>query len=346
MAGTLAMSGFDVPKAIAGKESNPSGFYEPRWVVNFHRDLLHKVDVRTLDADPDAMEQMAPVLGDPSVRAELRTWLEERLSEHERLVIKDPRLVWFRDLWVDVAGDLGEEPGFVLMLRHPSEVSSSRSEYYDSREVTAVAGWINVALMTERLTQGSPRALVHYPHLTEDWRTEAGRVRDLLGLHLDPGPDVTPHPVDSFIDPTLRRRLPGWDDSSVPRFLQELGEATFQVLGDLAAEGDSPERSARLDELRDEYSTLHSDALDLARAHIMRDRAAAAQEARRKARANAVARAEKKADSGADQPRPRAEAELARLRARTHRLETSWVPGALRGRLSALRGRSARRSGS
>ena len=55
MAGTLAMSGFDVPNAIAGKESNPSGFYEPRWVVNFHRDLLRKVDVRTLDADPDAM---------------------------------------------------------------------------------------------------------------------------------------------------------------------------------------------------------------------------------------------------------------------------------------------------
>src|SRR3954469_16128465 len=78
MAGTLAMSGFDVPKAIAGKESNPSGFYEPRWVVNFHRDLLQKADVRTLDADPDALEQIAPLLDDSQVRAELRTWLGER----------------------------------------------------------------------------------------------------------------------------------------------------------------------------------------------------------------------------------------------------------------------------
>lgn len=339
MAGTLAMSGFDVPKAIAGKESNPSGFYEPRWVVNFHRDLLHKVDVRTLDTDPDAMEQMAPVLKDPQVRAELRAWLEERLAEHTRLVIKDPRLVWFRDLWVEVARDLGQEPGFVLMLRHPSEVSSSRSEYYDSREVTAVAGWINVALMTERLTQGSPRALVHYPQLTADWRTEAGRVRDLLGLHLDPAPDVTPHPVDAFIDPNLRRRLPGWDESPVPGFLQELGEGTFQALGEVAEHGDSPERAARLDELREEYRTLHSDALDLARAHIMRDRTAAAQEARRKARANAAARAEK-GDPHANQRRHRTEAELERLRARARQLESSWIPGALRGRLSALRQRS------
>jgi hypothetical protein len=339
MAGTLAMSGFDVPKAIAGKESNPSGFYEPRWVVNFHRDLLHKVDVRTLDSDPDALEQMAPVLGDPQVRSELRAWLEERLSEHDRLVIKDPRLVWFRDLWVDVAGELGHEPGFVLMLRHPSEVSSSRSEYYDSREVTAVAGWINVALMTERLTQGSPRALVHYPQLTADWRTEAGRVRDQLGLHLDPGPDVTPHPVDSFIDPTLRRRKPGWDESPVPQFLQELGEATFQALGDVADHGDSPERAGRLDELREEYRTLHSDALDLARAHIMRDRTAAVVEARRKVRANARARAEKQAPAAADQRQQRTAAELEQLRARTRQLESSWVPGALRRRLAPLRGR-------
>jgi hypothetical protein len=342
MAGTLAMSGFDVPKAIAGKESNPSGFYEPRWVVNFHKDLLRKADVRTLDTDPAALERMEPVLGDPKVRAELRTWLEERLSEHERLVIKDPRLVWFRDLWVEVAGELDQEPGFVFMLRHPSEVSSSRSEYYDSREVTAVGGWINVALLTERLTQGSPRALVHYPELVSDWRTQATRVRELLGLHLDLGPDVTPHPVDGFIDPTLRRRLPGWDDSPVPRFLQELGEATFRTLGEVAEQGDSSARAARLDELREEYRTLHTGALDLARTHIIRDRTAAAQEVRRKARANArQARRQKEAEQDELRAHVRQkEAEQAELRARVRQLESSWIPGALRGPLSSLRRRS------
>jgi hypothetical protein len=339
MAGTLAMSGFDVPKAIAGKESNPSGFYEPRWVVNFHRGLLQRADVRTLDADPDSLDQMAPVLEDPQVRAELRTWLEKRLAEHPRLVIKDPRLVWFRDLWVDVAGELGQEPGFVFMLRHPSEVSSSRSEYYDAREVTAVGGWINVALMTERLTQGSPRALVHYPQLTADWRTEAGRVRDLLGLTLDPAPDVTPHPVDDFIDPTLRRRQPGWDDAQVPRFLQQIGEATFQALGDLAEHGDSPERAARLDELREHYRTLHSDALDLVRPHTLRDRAAAVKEAKRKTRAEAEKRAAAARGQRAQQGGRAAEDERDRLQARVRQLERSWLPGALRRPLSALRRR-------
>ena len=340
MAGTLAMSGFDVPNAIAGRESNPQGFYEPRWVVNFHRSLLRRADVRTLDGDPDAMDRMKGVLEDPEVHAKLRTWLETELGEHERLVIKDPRLVWFRELWGDVAGELGHEPGFVFMLRHPSEVSSSRSEYYDAREVTAVAGWINVSLMTERLTQGTPRALVHYPTLTADWRTEVVRVRDLLGLSLEPAPDVTPHPVDDFIDPSLRRRQPGWALSSVPLFLQEIGEATFQALGDVADHGDSPERSARLDELREEFRTLHSDALDLVRAHTTRARTEAVQEARRKARSNALARAQKTGDPRAEQRRKQTEVELASLRGRRRWLESSWIPGALRGRLSALRHRS------
>jgi len=340
MAGTLAMSGFDVPKAIAGKESNPAGFYEPSWVVNFHRGLLQKADVRTLHADPGAFEQMAPVLGDPEVRATLRTWLEQRLAEHSRLVIKDPRLVWFRDLWVDIAGELGQEPGFVFMLRHPSEVSSSRSEYYDAREVTAVGGWINVALMTERLTQGSPRALVHYPRLTADWRAEATRVRDLLGLHLDPAPEVTPHPVDDFIDPDLRRRQPGWDDSQVPQFLQALGEATFRALAELADHGDSVERAARLDELREEYRTLHSDALDLVRAHTQRERTAAVREVRRKARESARQRAAASGEQGAQPSRRPAGRTPEQLRARVKELESSWIPGAVRGRLSSLRRRS------
>lgn len=337
MAGTLAMSGFDVPKAIAGRESNPAGFHEPRWVVNFHQALLQRADVRTLDADPDSLEQMAPVLEDPQVRDDLRTWLEERLSEHPRLVIKDPRLVWFRDLWVEVAGELGQEPGFVFMLRHPSEVSSSRAEYYDAPEVTAVGGWINVALMTERLTQGSPRALVQYARLTADWRTEAGRVRDLLGLRLDPAPEVSPHPVDDFIDETLRRRRPGWADDLVPKYLQELGDATFQALADLADHGDSPERAARLDDLREEYRTLHSDALHLVRAHTQRGRAVAVMAAKRKARVEADKRAAR--GQRAPQGGPGADGERARLQARVRQLESSWLPGALRRPLSSLRRR-------
>jgi hypothetical protein len=284
MAGTLALSGFTVPNPVPPEESNPAGFFEPQWVMNFHLALLERAGVRTLDADPEAMDSMAPVLGDDTVRDRLRQWLSGRLEKHERLVIKDPRLVWFRDLWMETARELGEEPGSVIMLRHPSEVASSRSEFYDSRVVSAVAGWINVALMTERLTRATPRLLVRYPSLTDDWRGEAVRVREGLGLRLEPAPEVTPHPVDEFIDPTLRRRDADWDEVSVPGFLEELADATFEALGEVADHGESEEHATTLDQLRRDYDAMHGDALDLVRNHVVRARRQALERAGLRAR--------------------------------------------------------------
>jgi len=284
MAGALAHSGFVVPDPVEPEESNPSGFFEPQWVMEFHLGLLEKVDVRPLDSDPDAPSVVAPLLTDPDVRRELRGWLAARLDEHERLVVKDPRLVWFHDLWVDVAAELGQEPGRVVMLRHPSEVSSSRSEFYQSREVTAVAGWVNVALLTERLTRGTSRALVRYPDLTADWRTQVSHVRDLLGLTLEPAPELRPHPVDDFIDPALRRRQPDWATTPVPAALQTLAETTFAALGEVADHDGSEQSAARLDALREEYDALHADALDVVRHQVMRERRRARQQARRQVR--------------------------------------------------------------
>ena len=287
MAGALSFSGWTVPQAIKGNETNPLGFFEPRWVVDLHRDLLRRAGVRTLDTEPAALDRLGDVLADPKVRGQVRDWLAPRLEEHGRLVIKDPRMVWFCDLWVAVAQDLGIDPRFVVMLRHPAEVSASRSSYYDADEIPAVAGWINVALMTERLTAGSPRRLVHYPDLTADWRAELVRLRDDLGLALTPEPEERPHPVDEFIDPGLRRMKPGWEGSSVPAYLQELGDRTFEALADLAGHGDSADVAARLEGLRADYARVHSDALAMVGSTVRRVKEDTARTVRRRERAAA-----------------------------------------------------------
>ncbi|MEI2711932.1 MAG: hypothetical protein V9G04_01215 [Nocardioides sp.] len=212
MAGALARTGFQVPDALDGDDSNPTGFYEPAWAVDFHTRLLERVCVHTLDGDPAAYDELAKVLADPEPGAELTDWLATELAAHPRLVIKDPRLVWFRDLWVTAAQSAGVSPAFVVMLRHPAEVSSSRSEFYDAPQGTAVAGWINVVLLTERLTRGSRRAFVTYADLLTDWRPVLSTMSARLDLHLDPAPDVSTHPIDEFIDPgaaSTRTRLVG-----------------------------------------------------------------------------------------------------------------------------------------
>ena len=98
--------------------------------------------------------------------------------------------------------------------------------------------------------------------------------------------------------------------------------------------------AARLDELREEYRTLHSDALDLVRAHTQRERTAAVREVRRKARDSARQRAAASGEQGAQPSRRPAGRTPEQLRARVKELESSWIPGAVRGRLSSLRRRS------
>ena len=129
VAGALCHAGFEVPgRAIRGNPTNPSGFYEPRWVVDFHRTLLDDSHVCSYDTMPDAEERIARATAKPAVRETLRTWLAERLEQQPRLVVKDPRIVWFRELWLETARELGAQPGFVTMVRHPAEVAASRAK--------------------------------------------------------------------------------------------------------------------------------------------------------------------------------------------------------------------------
>lgn len=293
VAGALALSGLEVPgRAIKGNRANPSGFYEPRWVVNLHRRLLEGNHVANLDASPDALERMSQVTAAPAVREELRVWLAERLEEQPRLVVKDPRTVWFRDLWVETARELGVEPAFVTMLRHPAEVSASRQKYYNNPdevrradEVSRIAGWINVALLAERVTQGSPRAFVRYTDLVSDWRKALGRLGDTIHLDYNPPLDVAEHPVDGFIDPALHRVHVDWADVAVPGALRDLGERAWQALSRLSDEGESDEITAEIGELRAEYAQMTEDALALSRQAIRRTVVSARRKARRQLRA-------------------------------------------------------------
>ncbi len=276
VAGALVHCGFEVPgRAIPGNNTNPSGFFEPRWVVDLHKRLLDRADVNTLDTSPDALDQAAAAADRPETRERLRSWLAERLEEQPRLVIKDPRGIWFRDLWVGAARDLGVEPSFVTMLRHPAEVSASRETYYSNAsrqqqandDVTRIGGWINVALTAELVSRDSPRAFVRYTDLVADWRTVLTRLGTDLDLTFDPGPEATPHPADDFIDPSLHRIQVDWNDLTVPVALRDLGERLWHALGDLGTEGGASDEAARpaIDALREEYAAMTQDAAALTR---------------------------------------------------------------------------------
>ena len=187
LTGILGGLGFHVPQPeVSADATNPRGFSEPRWVVDFHTRMLRRHRVTVNDSRPQAWDITFAATEDLTARVALREWLAAELRAGHPIVVKDPRTVWFLPLWVLAAGDLGVETTFVTMLRHPAEVLKSAVTSYGTwqSEASRAAAWLNVALETELVTRGHRRAVVRYDDLLADWRREIARIGELLALPL------------------------------------------------------------------------------------------------------------------------------------------------------------------
>ena len=131
VSGILQRLGYHVPAPeVPADDTNPRGFAESQWVVDFHTALLKRVRVQVSDARPAAWAITADVCLEEEVQQQLRTWLEQQYREADHVLIKDPRLSWFLPLWQRCAEAIGVSPRFVTMLRHPAAVVDSKQRSY------------------------------------------------------------------------------------------------------------------------------------------------------------------------------------------------------------------------
>jgi hypothetical protein len=271
MAGALQTLGMHVPQPeVAADETNPKGFGEPQWVVDFHDELLKRCNVQVSDSRPSAWFEAGRLSTFEPLRMRLHDWLESQFAEGgAELVVKDPRLAWFLGLWRAAALRCDATPAYVTMLRPVTEVVGSKQKYYAAQrsgralgEVNRTAAWINMMLHTERSTRGSTRAFVRYHDMLKDWTVPLfgiGQQFDLDAVKSASANDI--RKVHRFIDPRLRRVQLTWDDIEVPARLRELAQETWANLDRLAdPDGDSPDTHERLDELRAAYADLYEEA--------------------------------------------------------------------------------------
>ncbi|MGN6129724.1 MAG: sulfotransferase family protein [Nocardioidaceae bacterium] len=275
MAGTLHHLGVHVPGPhLDANESNPRGFYESRWSVEFHNRLLKRANVGSSDGRPEALSLVADAVRDRE-RDSLAGWLEESTEGHALSAVKDPRATWALGLWSEVAAARDVDLRFVTMLRHPAEVVGSRATHYAAGTralgergfaVKNLAGWVNAALVTERQTRGRARGFVRYDDLLSDWRTVTAGLAHDLDVDLGAAPtSAAPHPVDSFIDPMLSRHRLAWEDVDVPTALAELAQQVWEACSGLAdSHGEDPKEERRLDRAQEAYTRLYRDAQQLA----------------------------------------------------------------------------------
>ena len=274
LTGVLGQLGFHVPQPeVEADDTNPRGFSEPRWAVDFHSRLLRARRVTVNDSRPRAFESTASAAEDPATHAELRQWLKGQLAEAEAVVVKDPRTGWFLPLWTRSSAELGVDARYVTMLRHPAEILASAAKSYGDWQSPAsrAAAWINITLETERATRGSRRAFVRYEDLLDDWPRELSRAADLLELPKLQGGGLRERfpAVDKFVDPTLHRNRIRWDQLDVPASVRDMAEQVWMQLQPLADPGgDTAELHAELDRARDAYAELYREAESVAQSSI------------------------------------------------------------------------------
>jgi len=100
LSGILKAFGAHIPQPeVTPDDSNPVGFGEPQWVVDFHARLLKSAGVFASDARPSAWAKTAEIGRDPDVQTELEAWVRREFKHGDHVVVKDPRLLWFIPLW-------------------------------------------------------------------------------------------------------------------------------------------------------------------------------------------------------------------------------------------------------
>ena len=272
-AGIFGRLGFHVPQPeVQANFTNPRGFGEPRWVVDFHAELMRQQHIELFDARPEAWIAALQASSSTDAAQQLRAWLSAQFASHDRVVVKDPRTVWFLPLWQQCGRELGLHTHYVTTLRHPTEVLRSirTTAGAEQTEASRAAWWVATMLNTEHATRGCSRAFLLYDDLLADWRGQLEHVERAAGVPLTSCADAAAlMAVDELVDPSLRRSDSGWGDVDVPASVQQLAEDVWRRMTSLTRnDADEALRDA-LDELRAAYERLYREAASIADSTVL-----------------------------------------------------------------------------
>jgi hypothetical protein len=271
--GILQRLGYYVPQPeVPADSTNPRGFAESQWVVDFHTRLLTKAGVQVSDARPAAWGATADVALDEAVHGELARWLGKQFRSSDHVLVKDPRLCWFLPLWKRCAEEAGASPRFATLLRHPAAVIESKQRSYGGwqGDVNRTAGWLNLTLFTERATREGHRVFVRYEDLLEDWTKTLGRVGEMLDLTVvRDAPAASIVSTHEFVDRGLSRSKANWADFAIPAALRQQVDVVWDLVSQLAEDG--ADRESVIEELeaaRAAYVSLYEDSEAIAQSSI------------------------------------------------------------------------------
>lgn len=184
---------------------NPRGYWEHLDVVAANQALMAQFgrgwdDIRPLPPGYEDGETGR------AARQQLSAILRRDFSGIALWGVKDPRLCRLAGLWQRVLAEIGAEPRFVLMLRHPLDVAASLAGRDGLSVERALLLWLRHVLEAERGTRAHPRILVHYEDLVGrcGWRGVAAQIARALDIVWPRAGDEAEAAIEAYLSPELR----------------------------------------------------------------------------------------------------------------------------------------------
>jgi hypothetical protein len=250
MTGVLHCLGVSLGRRLvpAGRGVNERGFWEHDDVVDIHQRMLWALrfawdDVRPLPENWWVSDLIQPY------REELIATLRRDFAGVPLWAVKDPRTCRLLPLWLGIMDQLGCEPLFVLIYRHPVEVARSleRRDHFSSEKSALL--WVDHNLSAERWTRDRPRVFVAFDELFDDVEATVNRISSTLNCSWPVPLDKAIPKAKAFLAPKLRHQVADQRREQPFSSLSEsLLSETWETLCSAAA-GDTVQVRARFDEL-------------------------------------------------------------------------------------------------
>lgn len=196
------------PDMLEPGPDNPTGYWEHRGAVDIDNRIMAAIGVAWDDPFPLPENWMTGTAITPLLE-ELVAMLRRDFSDSSLPALKDPRICRLLPLWQTVFRELGWQPRYLHMARHPLEVERSLASRNGIIPEMSHLLWLRHVTEAESQTRGHPRAFLTYDDLLTHWRERLPQAFRQLDLPFPEPADRAFEAIGDFADAGQRHhRIP------------------------------------------------------------------------------------------------------------------------------------------
>ena len=196
-------------------EINLKGYWENREANHFDDRLLKFLESDWYDV-LDLPHQWLEKSSEAGFDGELAQLLKANFTGETPWVVKDPRLCRLLPFWLDVLEKQNVGVKCLIVLRHPFEVAQSLRKRDGIEMPHALLLWLRYVLDSELSSRSTPRNVITYENLLNDWRAVLEKAESTLDLGLGFMNDDVNQRIDAFLDRGLRHHVHSSDHVENP----------------------------------------------------------------------------------------------------------------------------------